>query len=217
MEILDTYVTLVPFLAQSLGENVEVVLHDMRQEEAPIIAIGNGEISGRHVGDSLTDLGRQYLHEKTYEHMDYAINYKTFGSNGKLLRSCSYFIKHQDQLIGMLCINVNISDYAYINETLRRILGIREDASIQYRMDAPLEVLSNSSIEMKISQCMNEVMNDMGYPHFYPKDHLTVDEKMMIMRKLQEVGIFHVKGAISTVARELGASEPTIYRYLKKL
>lgn len=217
MKSLDTYVKLVPFLAKSLGENVEIVLHDLSSPDAPIIAIGNGEISGRHIGDSVTALGRQYIEEKQYEHMDYVINYKTFGSNGKLLRSCSYFIKEDEVLIGMLCINVNISDYGYLNEALRRILGIQEDASMQYHMDTPLEVFSNQSIETKIKQCMNDAIVEMGYPTFISKDRLTVEEKMHLMKKLQDLGIFNVKGAISVVARELGSSEPTIYRYLKKL
>ena len=33
--------------------------------------------------------------------------------------------------VGMLCINVNISDYEYIETTLKRILGIKERKDVE--------------------------------------------------------------------------------------
>ena len=57
----------------------------------------------------------------------------------------------------------------------------------------------------------------MGYPIYMEHGRLNADEKMVIMRALQKQGVFNVKGAIPLVAKELASSEPTIYRYLKKI
>jgi len=47
---LDAYITLVDFLADFMGENTEVVLHDLTDWRHSIMAIRNGHITGRKVG-----------------------------------------------------------------------------------------------------------------------------------------------------------------------
>ena len=44
---LESYKVLVDFLADYLGENTEVVLHDLSDCQSSIVAIRNGDISGR--------------------------------------------------------------------------------------------------------------------------------------------------------------------------
>ncbi|WRK53430.1 helix-turn-helix domain-containing protein [Coprobacillaceae bacterium CR2/5/TPMF4] len=48
-------------------------------------------------------------------------------------------------------------------------------------------------------------------------ERLNVDEKIKVVKYLQEKGTFKVKGAIVLVAEKLAVSEPTVYRYLKKM
>ena len=50
---LESYKVLVDFLADYLGENTEVVLHDLSDCQSSIVAIRNGDISGRELGLSL--------------------------------------------------------------------------------------------------------------------------------------------------------------------
>ena len=215
--ILQPYAHLVPFLATALGDNVEIALHDLTRPNAPIIAIANNEMSGRVIGDSLTNLGKHILDEKQYEKKDYVVNYKSLSASGKLIRSASYFIRDENnQLVGMLCLNINISDYDYLHTTIKRILGIKEETEVEYQMDHPMEILSGS-IETTIQQCITDTLNEMGYPNYMAHSRLNAEEKMVVIRALHDKGIFNIKGAIGCVAKELSASEPTIYRYLKKI
>lgn len=215
--LLKTYQSLVPFLATALGDNVEIALHDLTKEEAPIIAIANNEMSGRMIGDSLTDLGQHILKQKQYEQKDFVMNYKSLTDSRKLVRAASYFIKDEKKhLIGMLCINVNISDYDYLQKTLQRILGIKEQPEIEYQMDHPIEILPNS-LEASIKQCVLDTLKELGYPDYVAKGRLKAKEKASVIKVLHDKGVFNMKGAISLVAKELSASEPTIYRYLKNI
>ena len=43
------------------------------------------------------------------------------------------------------------------------------------------------------------------------------DSETQFVKYLQDKGTFKVKGAIALVAEKLAVSEPTIYRYLKKM
>jgi len=218
-KLLEPYAVIVPFLGEALGENCEVVLHDLTTPEQDIVAIANGAISGREVGARLSNLSLHYLETKQYENNDYVMNYKTTGSDGKLLRSATYFIKEdgRDYPVGMLCVNVNITDYEYMEATLKKILGIKETANdkVEFKRENPIEILSSPLDEM-VDRYVKECLADMGVPGYVLVERLKVDEKIKVVKYLQQKGTFKVKGAIALVADKLDVSEPTIYRYLKK-
>ena len=215
---LEPYAKMVGFLGEALGENVEIALHDLTSKEQEVVAIANNHLSGREIGAKLSNLSIHYLETKQYKDHDFVMNYKTAGPDGKLMRAATYFIKEEDQElpVGMLCINVNISDYEYLQSTIQRILGIKESNDVEYKMDNPIEILSSplgDMIDLYIKECLEQ----MGFPSYFLVERLNVEEKIKVVKYLQDKGTFKVKGAIVLVAEKLAVSEPTIYRYLKKM
>ena len=214
---LEPYAKLVYFLSAALGDNCEIALHDLTSKDQEIVAISNNPISGREVGAKLSNLSLHYLEEKQYLNHDYVMNYKTVGNDGKLMRAATYFIKEEgrEMPVGMLCINVNISDLEYLTSTIKKILGIKEEKDIEFKMDNPVEILSSPLDEM-IDMYIKECLEKMGFASYFLAERLNVDEKIKVVKYLQEKGTFKVKGAIVLVAEKLAVSEPTVYRYLKK-
>lgn len=214
---LEPYAKLVYFLSAALGDNCEIALHDLTSKDQEIVAISNNPISGREVGAKLSNLSLHYLEEKQYLNHDYVMNYKTVGNDGKLMRAATYFIKEEgrEMPVGMLCINVNISDLEYLTSTIKKILGIKEEKDIEFKMDNPVEILSSPLDEM-IDMYIKECLEKMGFPSYFLAERLNVDEKIKVVKYLQEKGTFKVKGAIVLVAEKLAVSDPTVYRYLKK-
>lgn len=214
---LEPYAKLVNFLSVALGDNCEIALHDLTSKDQEIVAISNNPISGREVGAKLSNLSLHYLEEKQYLNHDFVMNYKTVGNDGKLMRAATYFIKEEgrEMPVGMLCINVNISDLEYLTSTIKKILGIKEEKDIEFKMDNPVEILSSPLDEM-IDMYIKECLEKMGFPSYFLAERLNVDEKIKVVKYLQEKGTFKVKGAIVLVAEKLAVSEPTVYRYLKK-
>ena len=214
---LEPYAKLVNFLSAALGDNGEIALHDLTSKDQEIVAISNNPISGREVGAKLSNLSLHYLEEKQYLNHDFVMNYKTVGNDGKLMRAATYFIKEEgrEMPVGMLCINVNISDLEYLTSTIKKILGIKEEKDIEFKMDNPVEILSSPLDEM-IDMYIKECLEKMGFPSYFLAERLNVDEKIKVVKYLQEKGTFKVKGAIVLVAEKLAVSEPTVYRYLKK-
>lgn len=215
---LEPYAKLVDFLGKALGDNCEIALHDLTSEEQEIVAIANNQLSGREVGAKLSNLSLHYLDTKQYVNNDFVMNYKTVGPDGKLMRAATYFIKEdgKEMPVGMLCINVNISDLEYLTATVKKILGIKEEKEIEFKMDNPVEILSSPLDEM-IDMYIKECLEKMGFPSYFLAERLNVDEKIKVVKYLQEKGTFKVKGAIVLVAEKLAVSEPTVYRYLKKM
>lgn len=218
-EKLEPYAKLVEFLGKALGDNTEIALHDLMSEDKEIVAIANAsQNSGRENGAQLSNLSLHYLNEKQYIDHDYVTNYKTNGPDGKLMRSATFFIKEDDNQfpIGMLCINVNISDLDYMTTTIKKILGIKEEKDMEFKMDSPVEILSSPLDEM-IELYIKECLESLGFPSYFLAERLNVDEKIKVVKYLQDKGTFKVKGAIVLVAEKLAVSEPTVYRYLKKM
>lgn len=219
-KLLESYAGMIDFLGKALGENVEIALHDLSSPEQEIVAISNGHISGRGIGAKLSNLSRHYLENKQYLTHDYVVNYKTTDNGGKLLKSATLFIKenNNEYPVGMLCVNVNISDYDYVKEMMKRILGIKKegDDEVEFNRENPIEILSSPLDEM-VDKYVKECLSEMGIPSYVLIERLKVNEKIKVVKYLQDKNTFKVKGAIALVAKRLGVSEPTIYRYLKKM
>ncbi len=74
--------TLVTFLGHTLGENYEIVLHDLNRKDNAVVAIANGDIRRRKTGSPLTDAALQMLASRAYLSHNYLCNYKGTTEDG---------------------------------------------------------------------------------------------------------------------------------------
>lgn len=115
----EPYVMLMGFLGDVMGPFTEILLHDVSDLSRSIVAIANGEMSGRSVGGPATDLVLKILQNEEYLELDYLTNYLAHSRNGGFFRSSTYFIRDDaGTVIGMLCFNV---DDRHLHEA-RRVL-----------------------------------------------------------------------------------------------
>lgn len=226
--ILQQYTILVDFLGKTLGPDYEVVLHDLSPGHNQIIAIANGHISGRSIGGPLTDAVLKMLTSKAYQTKDYISNYKGITENGHILRSSTMFIKDESgSPIGLLCINFDDSRFIELHKKLLSTVHPEEfweTSSMIYKpssvsMDgAPSEPEAiTENFSMDIPSLMQKIFEDATVSLATPIDHLNQTEKKEIIQKLQERGMFQLKGAINYVAKRFCCSSATVYRYLSEL
>lgn len=207
-EILEHYKSLVAFIATVCGKHCEVVLHDVSKPEESVIAISNSR-SGRQIGSPMTELALQMMNDGEYCQKDFAANYRGYG-NGKEFVSSTYYIKNEDgKLIGMLCVNNDVSALREVKKACDRLLEeySQEDAEEDNRvenLESPLESLTNLII--------NQTIENM---HVTPS-RMSMEEKIQVVHQLHDQGILRLKGAVSEIAGILEISEPTVYRYLSK-
>ena len=67
--ILDSYKGALAGLSAYLGDGYEIVLHSLEDLDHSVVAIFNGERSGRQVGAPITDLALQMLARLEDENM----------------------------------------------------------------------------------------------------------------------------------------------------
>jgi predicted transcriptional regulator YheO len=222
-KIMDYYKGLVKFLGIALGENCEIALQDVGKENFCIVAIANSHISGRKVGSPLTDLALKFLESEIWKGKDYVCNYTGKTENNRVLNSSTYFIKENGKLLGMLCINIDNSKYIEMSNALLHLGGITIQSN--YPEENKINAVSNNSnynseIENfyeKPDDVINTILNDFFNENNITADRLTQDEKISIIERLENRGIFRLKGAISYIADKLMISEASVYRYLSKL
>lgn len=206
-EILRIYIDMVKFWQKVLGPGCEIAVHDLTNPEQSLVAIENN-ISGRKVGSSLTDLARNLAEQGTYRDVDYVVNYSGKTKKTDFLSS-TYFIKNEGRLIGMLCINKDISDIKHLNNMFAHFqeyfnLAAPEESEYSEDFDSPV----NNIMHLRIK----EVIAQSGVS----PNRMSIEEKVSIIQRLQESGVTTMKGAVSEIANQLSISVPTVYRYMKK-
>ncbi|WP_230203660.1 helix-turn-helix transcriptional regulator [Bacillus massiliigorillae] len=214
---LKPYLEIMKFLTNILGEHSEVVLHDLTREEHTIVAIENGSVSGRKVGDTPTNFILQVKQKKMYADQDYLSNYKAVGKDGRVFRSSSFFIKDdQQQLVGMLCVNTDISFFQKAKEVMDYFTTFSETTK-----NIP-QVVSDSNhadeyLHGNLDDALESVVLEQLRKSEVTFERMSPDEKTSFIKVLYEQGVFLLKSSVHRVSALLQTSDPTVYRYLQKV
>lgn len=206
-KIIERYIPMVDFIAAIMGDNCEVVLHDITTPENSIIAIKNGHLSGRKVGGPLTDFVLKVIQNKSYKSQNFISNYKASAKH-KTFRSSSLFIKNdQEDIIGVLCVNVDIEPYEKVKELMDKLTFVSSNLEKNISEEQLYE-----NVEELLDNLIQEAVAAIGVS----PQRMSVEEKIEVVKFLNSKGAFQLKGAVSNVARAMEVSEPTVYRYLTK-
>lgn len=210
-EYVRSLIPLVEFLGQALGSASEVVLHDVADLDRSVVAIANGHVSNRTIGSPATDLILRIMAEGMHEGRDYISGVRGVAADERAIVASTYFIRREGRLVGMLCINTD--------ETVLRSLSVLIDTAQQVYLgrptsveDEPAEHLSSSVAEMA-AEAIAAVVGSQNVP----VEYLRPEQRMGVVRRLNDRGFFQLKSAVSHTATALGISEPTVYRYLQTL
>ncbi len=220
---LKNYVKLTEFLGLVLGPDYEVVLHDVSDKNHSIVAIANGNISGRNVGGPMTSKALQIIKSKRFEKEDYTANYTALSSRGKGLRSSTFFIKDGKELVGLLCINFDDSHFKAVSDSIFNLCHpdefIREHLDLPHYKDdedfhkAESEEDLYDTIARTAEAAVQQELDKIGLP----PERLTSKERFQIVRALDMGGTFYLKDSVKIVAKKLHCSISTVYRYLNRL
>ncbi|MFT9494168.1 helix-turn-helix transcriptional regulator [Anaerosolibacter sp.] len=201
--ILKSYIPVANIITQTFGKNCEVSIHDLTQPESSVVYVANGTVTGRKEGQSFNHLIRQVLLSKKFKD-DCTANYLFEADNGKKIKSSSALIRNPEgEVIGMLCINYDLTlSYLIKEEVLGFLPELTQD-------EMPVEdELPNQDVTTIIDELIANIIKNKD------KDSLKRKDSVELIRFMDEKGVFLVKGAIDKVAESLGLSKVTIYSYL---
>ena len=200
---------LVQGLAEMFGPDCEVVLHDVGQLPHSIVAIENGHVTGRGVGDVPTDLMLRSLRRAAEGGPDVRV-YVT-SSDGKVLKSLAVTLRdaHGD-LFGILGLNFDVSGLVQTQRTLANLAAVGRLGGEALPV---AEEIFADDIRDVVAGMIAKILNEMGKT----PAAMSRDEKMEVVKRLEEHGAFLVKRSAEQVADALDLSRYTIFSYLKEI
>jgi len=200
--IFDLLTRLTKTLGELLGQSTEVVLHDLRRADSTIVAISNPQLTGRKIGDTLDNLGLHLFESHNFDDM---ANYETRTKTGKVLRSCSVFVRDDEgTAIGALCVNQDMSALLKLREWLDQALETNKPAE---------ETHTDNNVEDVLSQLIEDAIRSTGKS----AADFTRDDKIAVISYLDARGAFLIRYSMEKVASLLGISKFSIYNYLNDM
>lgn len=216
-----SYIPMIDFLAEILGKNSEVVLNDIRNLDHSIIAIRNNYISHRHVGDPASDLVLRISKENRQDQRDFIANYQGRSEHNAHLRSSTYFLKYEGEVVAMICINTNEDSLNTLSDAVKSVLDaykiptgelsdVGADEKPEKNIHQNFERLTTSA-DAYAQQVVDDYVKKLGIT----KEFMKPENKIDCVRQLNDHGYFQLKDSVEEAAKALGVSEPSVYRYIQ--
>ncbi len=206
-DVLKIYTALLPFLGKVLGSGCELCVHDISSPEKSIIAIENSA-TGIQIGHPMTDLANEMMEKGLYTDTDSVLNYEG-SSKGKPFLSSTYFIKNENRLIGLLCVNKNMS-------TANTALSAIQHMLSSFNLTTPENSEYTETLDSPVSDILPHLVADAIAQTNVLPERMTLKERVALVQRLNDQSILSMKGAVKEIAFQLGISEPTVYRYLNR-
>lgn len=205
---LQALLPIVRGLAQMFGPDCEVVLHDISRLPHSIVAIENGAVTGRSLGDVPTDRMLRNL-----RNADEAPDVRLYltSHEGKILKSLAVTLRDEDgRPYGLLGLNHDVSEIVQAQHTLAHLATV----GAAERDGAPeaAEIFAGD-IRDVLAGMVTRILGEMGKT----PAAMSREEKMEVVKRLEERGAFLVKRSAEQIAEALDLSRYTIFAYLKEI
>ena len=194
-------------LASQFGRNCEVVIHDLRSEDKnhSIVAIENGHVTGRTVGDGPSHIVLEALNNPSGESED-RYSYLTRTPDGRVLKSSTVFIHDDDgHAIGLLGINYDIS------------MLIAADQSIRAFTEQDQSNPEPEAISRNVADLLDDLLEQSVQIAGKPVAMMNKEDKIRAIRFLNERGAFLISKSGPKVCKYFGISTYTLYSYLDEI
>ena len=185
-----------------LGKSCEVLIHDTSDLEHSIVWV-EGDVTGRREGDVMTDLGLERLRRGE---MHPLFNYTLRTDSGKTLKSASIWLRDgQGEVCGAFCINLDVTPILILQDFARDLSvgGSAPDEGARHGTDL------GDMLDTMIAECEYRMGMD--------AEKMKREQRIGVVRFLEERGAFQVRNSAAIVAERLGVTRKTIYNYLREI
>ena len=201
--LLKSLIPIAETIGKTFGNRCEVVLHDLTIPEKSVVYTVNGDVTGRREGQTFDRLVRSVLLNKNFTR-DYAVNYTFETEDGRRIKSSSSVVRDEaGEVVGVFCVNYDITFMKTLHDELELFLPMQEDSSVI----CP-EMAADQDVTTVVDTLIDNIVSSRK------KQGLTKQDNLEMIRFMDDKGIFLVKGAIDKVAACMGLSKVTIYGYL---
>lgn len=196
-------------LENQFGSRCEISLHDFSNGyEHSIIDIRNKHVTGRDIGGCGTNLGLEIMNGVySPNNNSDRYNYITCTKNGKILRSSSmHFLNSKGQLIGALCVNLDISESIKFENFLKEYNN--------YDLNSENANGSGELFVHNVQELLDELIKQGLNTVNKPVADMEKDDKIALIKYLDDRGTFNISKSGDAICELLCISKNTFYNYL---
>jgi len=216
---LENLKLVVDGIATIFGKNCEVVLHDLRNPDLSIVAIANGHVTGRKIGDSVVGAPSEDKGLRTIIDQDETQNIVsdciTHTRDGRRLKSTTIVFRNFKGTPKVaLCLNLDLTEFTRAEELLTEIcmnaekIGPEKPGSGSEKHD---------SLGQDVGTIMQNIVEEAISGIQKPFRLAEKAEKIKVIKIMRERGLFLLKGGVDYAAGILDISRFTVYNYLKEI
>lgn len=199
---LDFLSRLCDGLSVMFGPNCETVVHDMNDPNKSIVYIANGQVTNRNIGDKFKILGGKDI-DKFFSGTD-IINCKALSQDKRTLKSSTFHMKGHGYHYA-LGINFDYTNFEFAHNILKDLISVGKDIS---------EVIQASpNTEDLLDGYIDDALKFVGKPI----SMLKKEDRVQIVKCLEEKGAFVLQRSIPIISERLNISRYTLYNYLKEI
>ena len=192
-------------LSQQFGPNCEVVVHDLgtNDPESSIVAIENGHVTGRKVGDGPSHVVLEQLGRAQNDKEDH-LCYLTRTPDGKILKSSSLYIRDSQGKIGAIfCMNFDVSALTMAEGAIRELIQV--DATRQKEPER---------ITLNVNDLLDDLIRQSDELVGKPPALMNKEDKIKAIQFLNSNGAMLITKSGDKIAKHFGISKYTLYSYL---
>ena len=202
---LDRLKQMAKGLAAQFGSNCEVVIHEIsdRSVESSIVAIENGHVTGRKVGDGPSHVVLEQLGKPRQDAED-QLCYLTRTPDGKILKSSSIYIRDDDgNISAIFSINYDISALTMAEDAIRAMVHVDET-----------ERKEPERITLNVSDLLDDLIRQADELVGKPVALMTKEDKIKAVQFLGRNGAMLITKSGDKISKHFGISKYTLYSYL---
>ena len=191
-------------IARQFGPNCEVVVHDLdsNDPETSIVAIENGHVSGRRVGDGPSHVVLEALRDGGAVPED-RLSYLTKSEDGKILKSSTIYLRDDDgKAIGIFAINYDITLMLAMEEALKGFTATE------------LPQAEPEHISRNVADLLDELIEQSVRLVGKPVALMNKEDKVKAIQFLNDTGAFLITKSGYKVCKYFGISKYTLYSYI---
>ena len=202
---LDRLKQLAKGVAAQFGSNCEVVIHEISEKSTyhSIVAIENGHVTGRKVGDGPSHVVLEQLGNRRNDTPD-QLCYLTRTPDGKILKSSSIYIRNDEgEICAIFCINFDISTMAIAENMLRNFMAVGET-----------EQREPERITLSVMDLLDDLIRQADELVGKPVALMTKEDKVKAIHFLDTNGAMLITKSGDKIAKHFQISKYTLYSYL---